>query len=96
MADGSDRPSLIFFYGARSGRSRRVEAYLSQVLQRRQNHDAFRLYRVDVAEQPELAERFQVKDVPTLVVVEKKTVRGRLASPSGCRQIEELLGPWLH
>ena len=31
----------------------------------------------------------------TIVVVEDKRVRGRLVSPKGCRDIEQLLAPWL-
>jgi thioredoxin-like negative regulator of GroEL len=90
-----DRPRLVFFFAAASGRSRRVEGYLSQVLQRRHNHESFRLYNVDVAEHPELATRFGVEEVPTIVVVDGKRVSARLSSPRGCREIEELLGPWL-
>jgi thioredoxin-like negative regulator of GroEL len=89
------RPRLIFFFSPASGRSRRVDGYLSQVLQRRHNHESFRLYRVDVDEEPELVQRFGIDEVPTLVVVEGKHVSGRLTSPRGCRQIEELLAPWL-
>ena len=96
MTAAAERPRLVFFYSERSGRSRRVEGYLSQVLQRRQNHTAFRLYRVEVSEQPELVERFLIEDVPTLVVVAEKKVRGRLEAPRGCRDIEALLAPWLH
>jgi hypothetical protein len=33
--------------------------------------------------------------VPTIVVIEEKRVQGRLASPRGCRDIEQLLAPWL-
>ena len=90
-----ERPRLVFFHARNSGRSRRVEGYLSQVLQRRHNHESFELLHVDVEEHAELAERFLVDDVPTIVVVEEKRVRGRLASPRGCREIEQLLGPWL-
>ena len=89
------RPRLVFFFARNSGRSRRVEGYLSQVLQRRHNHESFELLHVDVEEHAELAERFLVEDVPTIVVVEDKRVRGRLVSPRGCRDIEQLLGPWL-
>lgn len=89
------RPRLVFFTEAQSGRSRRVEGYLSQVLQRRRNHESFRLLSVDVAENAELAERFGIKEVPTIVVVEDKHVRGRLESPRVCRDIEQLLAPWL-
>jgi thioredoxin-like negative regulator of GroEL len=91
----ADPPQLVFFCSERSGKSRRVEGYLSQVLQRRGNHDAFRLRRVEVTEYPELVRRFGVDEVPTLVVVDDNRVSGRLASPRGCRDIERLLGPWL-
>jgi len=89
------RPRLVFFHARNSGRSRRVEGYLSQVLQRRRNHDSFELLHVDVDEHADLAERFRIDDVPTIVVVEDKRVRGRLVSPRGCRDIEQLLAPWL-
>jgi thioredoxin-like negative regulator of GroEL len=90
-----ERPRLVFFCSADSGRSRRVEGYLSQILQRRANHESFRLYNVDVRDHPELAARFHVTELPTLVVVEGKHVAGRLTSPRGTRQIKELLAPWL-
>jgi len=89
------KPRLVFFFSKASGRSRRVEGYLSQVLQRRRNHDSFELLNVDVDEHAELAERFRIEEVPTIVVVEDKRVRDRLASPRGCRDIERLLAPWL-
>ena len=39
--------------------------------------------------------RFKVEDVPTLVVVEGRTVHARLEKPRGCREIETFLAPWL-
>jgi thioredoxin-like negative regulator of GroEL len=92
---GGNRPRLVFFCASNSGRSRRVEGYLSQVLQRRKNHDSFQLLHVDVDEHAELAERFRIQAVPTIVVVEGKHVQGRLETPRGCREIERLLAPWL-
>jgi thioredoxin-like negative regulator of GroEL len=91
----ADRPRLVFFYARNSGRSRRVEGYLSQVLQRRRNHESFQLHHVDVDEQVELAKRFGVREVPTIVIVQDKRVQGRLEVPRGCREIEQLLAPWL-
>jgi thioredoxin-like negative regulator of GroEL len=93
--EGAERPRLVFFCSTASGRSRRVEGYLSQVLQRRRNHESFRLYNVDVDREPALAERFRITQVPTIVVVEGKQVQGRLEAPRGCREIERLLAPWL-
>ncbi len=90
------KPGLVFFYSSRSGACRRVEGFLAQVLQRRRNHETFRLYRVDETDRPDLVERFGVETVPTLVVVEGKRVRAKLERPRGCREIERFLGPWLN
>ena len=35
------RPRLVFFYSRQSGRSRRAEGFLAQVLQRRRNFETF-------------------------------------------------------
>ena len=90
-----DRPRLVFFHARASGHSRRVEGYLAQVLQRRRNHESFRLVNVDVDEEPELAARFRIENVPTIVVVEGNRITGRLEKPRGCRDIERLLAPGL-
>jgi thioredoxin-like negative regulator of GroEL len=90
------RPRLVFFYSPVSGRCRRAEGYLAQVLQRRRNHETFDLHRVSVEARPELAARFGVDAVPTIVVVEQRRIRRRIVAPSGCRELEELLQPWLH
>jgi putative thioredoxin len=89
------KPRLVFFYASASGRCRRVEGFLAQVLQQRQNHQTFQLYRVDSEQHPELAERFAVERVPSLFVVEGKRVSARLEEPRGCRDIQQFLEPWL-
>jgi len=90
-----ERPRLIFFYSPVSGRCRRAEGFLAQVLQRRRNHDTFELVRVPVDRRPDLAERFQIDAVPTVLVVEGRVVKGRIRTPTGCRDLEEFLHPWL-
>src|SRR5438270_12936678 len=90
------QPRLVFFHSSSSGYCRRVEGFLAQVLQRRRNHATFRLVRVAEEERPDLLERFAVDALPTLLVVEGKTVRGRLERPRGCREIEGFLAPWLN
>ena len=94
-ASPAERPRLVFFESASSGRSRRVEGFLAQVLQRRANHDTFRIYRVDAQQQADLVERFGIETIPTLVVVEQRRVKGQLPNPRGCREIETFLSPWL-
>ena len=90
------KPRLVFFTSSVSGQCRRVEGFLAQVLQRRRNHGTFNLYRVAEEERPDLVERFRVDELPTLLVVEEKSVAARLERPKGCREIERFLAPWLH
>jgi thioredoxin-like negative regulator of GroEL len=91
----SEKPLLIFFYSDTSGRCRRAEGFLAQVLQRRRNHDTFRVKRVQADEHVDLVERFRVDRVPTLLVADRKVVRGRLVEPRGCEEIQSFLAPWL-
>ncbi len=89
------RPHLLFFGDDNSGPARRVDGFLAQVLQRRRNHDTFRVHRIDQHARPELARRCGVDRFPALVVVEDKRVRARLEQPRGCREIERALAAWL-
>jgi thioredoxin-like negative regulator of GroEL len=89
------KPRLVFFYSPKSGRCRRAEGFLAQVLQRRHNHETFDLVRVSVDSRPDLAERFRIENVPTIVVVDGRKAKGRIVAPTGCRDLEEFLRPWL-
>lgn len=93
--DAVTRPLLLFFCDASSGPSRRVEGFVAQVLQRRRNHDTFRLYRIDCRERPDLARRCGVEQAPALVVVDQSRVQVRLERPRGCVEIRTALAPWL-
>ena len=94
-AAATEQPGLVFFYSAASGRCRRVEGFLAQVLQRRRNHETFRVYRVDREARPDLVQRFGVTTVPALAVLEGKRVLARVEDPRGCQEIERFLAPWL-
>lgn len=85
----------MFFHSPSSGKCRRAEGYLAQVLQRRHNHDTFELRTVSVDLRPDLAERFRIEDVPTILVIEDKRVRKRITSVRNCRELESVLRPWL-
>ena len=90
------KPGLVFFHSSVSGRCRRVEGFLAQVLQRRRNHETFRVYFVASEQRPDLVQRFGINRLPALVVVENKAVKARLEDPRGCRDIESFLAPWLN
>jgi len=50
-----------------------------------------RVMRVDIQEQPELAERFRVAAVPTLVLVKGKRVVDRIDGRASAPRIEDML-----
>jgi thioredoxin-like negative regulator of GroEL len=83
------------FYSPLSGRCRRVEGFIAQVLQRRRNHDTFDLVRVSVDRRPDLAAKFGIEQVPTICIVEDRKLRRRVVAPRGCRELERELDPWL-
>ena len=89
------RPRLVFFYSPRSGRCRRVEGFIAQVLQRRRNHSTFEIVRVSVDDRPDLARKFRVDKLPTICVVDDRRVQLSIVSPRGCRELEGELEPWL-
>ena len=95
-ATNRPQPGLIFFFTGSSGLCRRVEGFLAQVLQRRANHDTFKVYSVDVDKHPELARKFRVDASPVLCVIENKAEKARLNAPKSSREIERFLAPWLN
>lgn len=95
VARSEDKPRLVFFYSPLSGRCRRVEGFIAQVLQRRRNHETFELVRVSVEQRPDLAEKFGVEQVPTICVVQSRKMLRRIVAPRGCRDLERELEPWL-
>jgi thioredoxin-like negative regulator of GroEL len=91
----SAKPRLVFFHSRASGPARRIDAFLASVLQRSQNHDAFRFQRVIVDDHPALADHFRVNGVPTLFVIEGTRVLARIENPRGARSLSAALAPWL-
>ena len=85
----SRRGLLIFFSAWRSGPARRMESLLAQ-LARKERH-RLSVTSVDVEAQPELAERFKVRSVPTLILVKGKRAVARIEGKANAAEIEELV-----
>jgi thioredoxin-like negative regulator of GroEL len=86
-------PLLVFFCSARSGPARRMESLLAHLA--RKERTRLRVMQVDVDEQPQVARRFQVGDVPTLVLVKEKRVVDRLEGRASAPAIEAMVEPHL-
>ena len=83
------KPLLVFFSSQRSGPARRMESLLAHFA--RKERARLRVMRVDIDEQPDLAARFKVADVPTLVLVKGKRVVDRIDGRASAPKIETML-----
>lgn len=86
-------PLLVFFANERSGPARRMESLLAHIA--RKERTRLRVRRVDIDERPDIANRFRINEVPTLVLVkDNRTVariEGRTSAPSIERMLESHL-----
>lgn len=83
------KPLLVFFWSERSGPARRMESLLAHLA--RKERTRLRVMRVDVEDQPDLAARFNVEAVPTLVLVKRKRVVDRIDGRASAPRIERML-----
>lgn len=90
---GESTPLLVFFRSEQSGPARRMDSLIAQFA--RKERGRLRVTVVDVDERPELAERFRVATVPTLVLVSGREVVGRLEGRVSAPKISRLLEPHL-
>jgi thioredoxin 1 len=87
------KPLLVFFWSERSGPARRMESLLAHLA--RKERTRLRVMRVDVDQQPDLAARFGVTDVPSLVLVKGKRAVDRIDGRASAPKIETMLAPHL-
>jgi len=84
---------LVFFRSSRSGPARRMESLLSHL--ERKERARLRVVRVDIDERADLATRFKIEAVPTLVLVKDKRAVARLEGRASAPKIEAMLEPYL-
>ncbi len=88
-----ERPLLVFFSNDRSGPARRMESLLAHVA--RKERERLRVTRVDIDARPDLAEKFAITDVPTLVLIKNRRPVARIDGRSSAPKIERMLEPHL-
>jgi thioredoxin 2 len=70
-----------------------MESLLAHIA--RKERDRLRVTKVDTDRRPDLAERFGVEEVPTLVLVKEKHTVARLSGRASAPRIERMLEPHL-
>src|SRR4029077_14074335 len=93
LVSNDAKPLLVFFWSERSGPARRMESLLAHLA--RKERTRLRVMRVDVQEQPDLAERFNVGAGPMLVLVKGKRVVDRIDGRASAPKIEGMIAPHL-
>jgi thioredoxin 2 len=86
-------PLLLFFSSVRSGPCRRLESVLAHVA--RKERQRVSIVRVDVGEHEDVAARFGVRTVPTVVLVRDKRAVCRLDGRLSAARIEAALAEHL-
>ena len=89
----AEKPLLLFFYSPTSGPSRRLDGLVSCLYVRERAR--MRLRKIDVTAGSELAERLQIKTVPTLALVKGRRVVAQLEGKVTGQQIRDTMLPHL-
>jgi thioredoxin-like negative regulator of GroEL len=84
-----NRSLLVFFTSRRSGPARRMESLLAHIA--RKERGRLSVKKVDVDERPDVAARFNVANVPALVLVTDRRVVARLEGRVTTPRIEQML-----
>jgi len=70
-----------------------MESLLAHIA--RKERDRLRVTKVDTDKRPDLAERFGVDDIPTLVLVKDKHTVARISGRASAPRIEQMIEPHL-
>jgi thioredoxin 2 len=89
----NSQPLLVFFSSVSSGPARRMDSLVAHLA--RKERRRLRVLSIDVDLRPDLAERFQIGAVPTLLLVKDRRVVERIEGRASASKIEHALEPHL-
>ena len=84
----ADKPVLIDFFATWCGPCRMVSPIVDEIAE---EHSEFKICKVNVDEEPELAQKFGVVSIPTVVVIRDGKVTGQSVGAKPKEDILEML-----
>ena len=93
MVKAPQTPILLFFMTKRSGPARRMESLLAHLA--RKERARLRIALIDIEEQPDWADRLEITEIPTLVLIKDRRPVDRLEGRVSAPQIERMIAPHL-
>jgi thioredoxin-like negative regulator of GroEL len=89
MQKAQTKPTLLFFTRRTSGPARRMESLIAHFA--RKERQRLRVVSVDADEHSDLAGKFAVEEIPTLVLVKERRPVGRIEGRATGGQIEDMI-----
>jgi thioredoxin len=87
---GSEQPVLVDFWAEWCGPCHAVAPVLAQIAEER--NDQLRLVKVNIDEEPELARRYGVMSIPTMILFEAGEAKAAAIGAQPKRMLERSLG----
>lgn len=84
----SDKPVILDFFAVWCGPCKMIAPILEEIAEENEN---IKICKVDVDQDPELANRFQIFSIPTLIVFQNGNILEKAVGARSKRQILEML-----